>query len=335
MSSLRLSLRFRRGLGGGLLMYTLHRHLLGAALLALVSSAQADFQSGVAAYTQGDYDTAFREFKTLAESQELPDAQNNLGVMYNTGKGAPHDYLEAAKWYRRAAEQGHVDAQNNLGALYAQGHGLPKDDIMAYVWFDQAAIKGDPGARKNRDFVANRMNGQQLGEAKKVSLATTARLNNLLPKVQAPAPSKPVASTPKPATDNTPPTVKLTPPTNNTTPPKPVTPPPAPKPAPVPPAPPAVAKAAEPKPAASASAGRHGPVATGETLWSIAKRYAGNGVSTEQMVLAIQRANPQAFATSNIGSMRVGSTLRIPSRDEALRLPAEEAKREVRRQVGG
>ena len=37
------------------------------------------------------------------------------------------DFKTAAKWYTLAAEQGFADAQNNLGALYDNGKGVPQD----------------------------------------------------------------------------------------------------------------------------------------------------------------------------------------------------------------
>jgi TPR repeat protein len=49
-------------------------------------SESADFQKGVTAYESGDYATALREFKTLAE-QGNADAQYNLGLMYHNGCG--------------------------------------------------------------------------------------------------------------------------------------------------------------------------------------------------------------------------------------------------------
>jgi TPR repeat protein len=33
--------------------------------------------------------------------------QYNLGLKYQCGRGVPRDDAEAAKWYRKAAEQGH------------------------------------------------------------------------------------------------------------------------------------------------------------------------------------------------------------------------------------
>jgi len=50
-----------------------------------------------------------------------------LGRFTPFGAGVPQNYSEAADWYRRAAEQGHVDAQVSLGQLYQTGRGVPLD----------------------------------------------------------------------------------------------------------------------------------------------------------------------------------------------------------------
>jgi TPR repeat protein len=34
------------------------------------------------------------------------------------------DYIEAVRWFRKAAEQGHMEAQYNLGLLYENGTGV-------------------------------------------------------------------------------------------------------------------------------------------------------------------------------------------------------------------
>lgn len=57
----------------------------------------------MAAFNRGDYSTALRRWTPLAE-QGIANAQNNLGVMYNAGRGVPQDYAEAVRWYRLAAE---------------------------------------------------------------------------------------------------------------------------------------------------------------------------------------------------------------------------------------
>jgi hypothetical protein len=55
--------------------------------------------------------------------------------MYYNGKGVPQDYAEAARWYRKAADQGNADAQNNLGVMYGNGQGVPQDYVRAHMWF--------------------------------------------------------------------------------------------------------------------------------------------------------------------------------------------------------
>ena len=74
------------------------------------------------------------------------------------------------------------------------------------------------------------------------------------------------------------------------------------------------------------------PVRRGDTLWSIAEPYAReNGVSVNQMMLAIQEANPQSFTRSNINNLKSGVVLRIPA-DDLSKYSAREALAEVRRQ---
>ena len=43
--------------------------------------------------------------------------QNNLGWMYENGRGVQRDRVEAVRWYRRAADQGDSWAQEQLDRL--------------------------------------------------------------------------------------------------------------------------------------------------------------------------------------------------------------------------
>ena len=52
------------------------------------------------------------------------------------------EYAEAAKWYRRAAEQGHAKAQMRLGGLHHVGLGVPHDWTLAAKWYRRAAEQG-------------------------------------------------------------------------------------------------------------------------------------------------------------------------------------------------
>src|SRR5258708_846048 len=82
-----------------------------------------DFRDAVAAYRTGDYATTLRLLRPLAE-QGYANAQTNLGIMYDEGRGVPKDYAAAAEWLREAAEQGDALAQSDLGDMYDMGRGV-------------------------------------------------------------------------------------------------------------------------------------------------------------------------------------------------------------------
>src|SRR4029078_1438391 len=72
-----------------------------------------------------------------------PKAQLYLGSLYGNGKGVPLDHAEAAKWYRKAAEQGYAKAQWYLGLEYYRGRtGLPRNFSEAVKWQRKAADQG-------------------------------------------------------------------------------------------------------------------------------------------------------------------------------------------------
>ena len=77
------------------------------------------------------------------------EAQFGLGLKFANGKGVAQDYVQAANWYRKAAEQSHALAQFNLGTMYATGQGVAQDKAQSAVWFDKAAHLGDAGAQFN------------------------------------------------------------------------------------------------------------------------------------------------------------------------------------------
>ena len=102
----------------------------------------ADFQKGGAAYLSGDYATALREIKPLAE-KGYDLAQLVLSMMYDSGKGVPKEDKEAVKWYRLAAEQWNAEAQSNLGGIYGNGAGVIQDYVRAHMWWNIAASSGE------------------------------------------------------------------------------------------------------------------------------------------------------------------------------------------------
>ena len=54
---------------------------------------------------------------------------------------------EAVKLYRRAARQGNRDAQYNLGLIYEEGRGVPENRRLSFRWYLKAAERGDVDAQ--------------------------------------------------------------------------------------------------------------------------------------------------------------------------------------------
>lgn len=94
---------------------------------------------------------------------------------------------------------------------------------------------------------------------------------------------------------------------------------------------PAGATAAVP-PAPAAQAGDQLTVARGQTLSAIA-RDIGGGSSLDQTMIALLRANPEAFIGGNINRLKQGAVLRIPASEEVARLGQIEAAALVRNQI--
>jgi TPR repeat protein len=87
--------------------------------------------------------------------------------MYALGQGVAKDSAEAARWYRKAAEQGHAAAQKNLGVMYAHGEGVPQDYAEAYKWANLAAAGAVEPGRKAGELVEVYMSPRGTAEAQR------------------------------------------------------------------------------------------------------------------------------------------------------------------------
>jgi len=179
-------------------------HLLFCALALLLislSPARADLEAGKRAYDQGDYATALKELRPMAEQGDT-QAQTLLGIMYNRGRGVPFDVGQAMKWYKAAADQGNAEAQCYLGAMYlkrdtAQGLKLLKlsaqqgdadaylilgmaymnlkeasqDVVQADMWLRLAAEQSVLLAATQRDKLESRMSRDQVAKAAALAAA--------------------------------------------------------------------------------------------------------------------------------------------------------------------
>jgi pilus assembly protein FimV len=92
--------------------------------------------------------------------------------------------------------------------------------------------------------------------------------------------------------------------------------------------------AAAPAPRAPAQAARtYGPTRRNDTLWAIAERVRPDrSLSLQQVMLALQRANPDAFRDGNVNRLRTGRVLTIPESAEMARMGKAEARGEFSRQ---
>ena len=104
------------------------KRLLLVLVLLYPMASMADFHEGLEAYIRGDFVTAIRLWRPLAEA-------------------------------------GHAKAQNNLGVMYANGEGVPQDDVRAYAWGKLAEAHGDKNAPKGVCIMHEHITPAQLIEA--------------------------------------------------------------------------------------------------------------------------------------------------------------------------
>lgn len=78
----------------------------------------------------------------------------------------------------------------------------------------------------------------------------------------------------------------------------------------------------------------YGPVNRGDTLSSIARQVLPAGVDLNQMLVALYRANRDAFIADNMNLLRTGVVLKIPEKSEITTIDTSTAKAEIKTQIG-
>jgi pilus assembly protein FimV len=106
----------------------------------------------------------------------------------------------------------------------------------------------------------------------------------------------------------------------------------------------AASKKSAPAPAASAPVAEHAAsapeapstaeirVQRGDTLSRIAGRAQRDGVSLDQMLVGLYRANPTAFVDNNMNRLKSGVVLNVPSNEQLTSVPKDEAHRIIQAQ---
>ncbi len=131
--------------------------------------ALADFNDGVYAYSRGDYKQAYNTMRSLAETSKHGLAQYYVAMMYLRGEGVEQSYDEAAKWFRKSAEQRVKQAQYRLAELYMSGRGVPKDYEYAYAWYRVGAEHKHKNSMATLAVAKANLSADELEEAEKLS----------------------------------------------------------------------------------------------------------------------------------------------------------------------
>ena len=106
--------------------------LMAAAAAGCASIPEDPFEAGRMAFTRGDLEGAYADFKLAAEAGDARAAKTlgtmlDRGVDIEGGQKLEARPAEAAKWYRKAADAGDAQAANQLAVMYTYGRGVPVD----------------------------------------------------------------------------------------------------------------------------------------------------------------------------------------------------------------
>jgi TPR repeat protein len=104
------------------------------------SLAADSYEDGLAAWMKGDFDAAHRILLPLAngDGPSANYARDLLGRMFLDGSGVHRNAREAARWFRLAAENGHVQSLFDLAELYRKGLGVAQNYREAIHWYVEA-----------------------------------------------------------------------------------------------------------------------------------------------------------------------------------------------------
>ncbi len=102
-----------------------HSIVIAAAFAAVLAMpAQADFDSGLAAYHKQDFATALKEWQPLVD-QGNPRALRNVGLMYLLGQGVKANPDKAIEFLQKAVDGNDPEAMRIMAQVYIDGR-VPK-----------------------------------------------------------------------------------------------------------------------------------------------------------------------------------------------------------------
>ena len=143
-------------------------------------------EPGCKHFAASEFTSAVRVFRLFADRGDAR-AQNNLGVLFESGAGVHESKSEALRWYRQSAKAGLPLAQHNLAVLIAADYILgtaenPRnrsaDFVEAYVLLSLAASQGLDIASRGRSDLVKYMSTDEIAtanaELKKRALSTSS-----------------------------------------------------------------------------------------------------------------------------------------------------------------
>ena len=121
--------------------------------LTKMSAAQCKKRGGkFVLFDQASPKDALKVWMDAAEQGD-DYAQFRVGQIYEMGVAGAPDYDAAAKWYKKAADQGNRPAAKNLAALLEKGNGVKQDKSCSR----QAVPQGARGTRRGDRRVSAKM----------------------------------------------------------------------------------------------------------------------------------------------------------------------------------
>ena len=121
-----------------------------------------------------NYSRAFFWYRKSA-SKGFAKAQFNLGQLFKEGLGVPVDFLMAYKWFKKSAEQGFVPAKINLASMYRYGEGVKENRIRALMWYELATVDRSPNSLSIRDTYREMLTVQEINEAERLAKVCSLR----------------------------------------------------------------------------------------------------------------------------------------------------------------
>ena len=188
----------------------MYKKLLLIFLLNIFLFASA-YDDAMRLYEKRDYKNALKILLELAKGGDAI-AQNDVGVMYESGQGTTVNYKTAEKYYEKSAKQGNSDGEYNLGLIrksqkryseaiklfkasakqgnewgehylgimYQHGKGIKRDYKKAIKFYKKSVEKGNYLSQSNLALMYEKGKGVRRNYKEAIRLYTLSAKQNYL-----------------------------------------------------------------------------------------------------------------------------------------------------------